>query len=644
MAEAQGLQLKRANRELLLRAVRPRFDDWFYTVEWHPEILSHPNGRAAPQNRVWAIIADQSGFADELASVLANQSQNCLVLTPGQAAPVGANLIYLPGLDATLGDSSDRLIEDQATMCLGAIQAALAAPETRLWIVTRGAQAIQPSTLQPAQASLWGLGRVIALEHPEIWGGLIDLDPDQPPEAQITALIDEIRAAGDEDQVAFRESKRLVARLARTTRPSTRMSSFSPDAAYLITGGLGGLGLVTARWMAENGAKHIVLTSRHGLPPRSAWDDLPTDGQAAVQAAAVDEIENAFGVHVEVEAVDVADGDALQRLIQSFGSTRPVLKGVIHTAAVLGNRSLDELRAEDLAAMFRPKILGAINLGNLTHNLDLDFLVLFSSTTALWGSSQLAHYAAANTFMDSFAHFCVARGQPVLSINWGTWEVMRAASQAEQQLTQQFGLEQMPVEAALAILGSLLPPAQAQITVASVDWSALKTAYEARRVRPFLQLLETRKIQRQAGAPSKDASLSEQLKSLNPEDRRANIVEHVRRLVARVISAPDPSRLNITQGLFEMGLDSLMSVELKSLLETSVGQPLPSTLTFNYPTIADLARYLDETVLADQPAPTQSLPPSAPLLSPSEEPANDVNAMSEDELASLLASKLSKLK
>ncbi len=644
VAEAQGLQLKRANRDLLLRAVRPSFDDWFYTVEWQPKQL--PLGAELNQRnkRAWCILPDQNGFGKSVATALAAEAQPCRILAADEPISAGSNVIYLAGLDAVLGSDGPSMLENQVALCQAAIRAALNGPDTRLWIVTRGAQPVKSLIVEPAQAALWGLGRVIALENPERWGGLIDLDPDLALSEQIKTLVAEIRAGDLEDQVAYRQNQRLTARLVRTTRPAAQAYTFVADAAYLITGGLGGLGLATARWMAEQGAGHILLTSRHGLPERSLWNALPSGSQSALQAAAIREIETAFNTNIEVAAVDVGDFAALQKLLQTFGGSRPSLKGIVHSAAVLGNHSIAELSGDELRAMFWPKVLGTWNLAQLTQNLNLDFLVLFSSTTALWGSSQLAHYAAANAFMDTFAHFCSQRGQPMLSINWGTWEVMRAATAAEQQLTAQFGLEQMPAEAALTILGRLIPPGVAQITVAAVEWNALKAAYEARRARPLLQTVESKKIVRQTPAEPQKAVLDETLKTVKPEERRAFIVEHVREQVARVISAPDPAQLNIMQGLFEMGLDSLMSVELKCLLETSVGHPLSSTLTFNYPTIADLARYLDESVLTE---PTALTPASSTVQAPAEAPAapdGDVSDMSEDDLAALLALKLSKIK
>lgn len=642
VAEAQGLSLKRANRQQLLRAVRPRFDDWFYHVEWQPRPL--PLGTRPASG--WYILPDQGDLGHAVVERLTAEFENCHLLQPGETAPGGANVIYLAGLDADSpsGKSAEDLSGEAVAACRGALEALQPGMDVHLWIITRAAQPVDSSPVNPGQAALWGLGRVIALEHPDSWGGLIDLDPGGSPAEQAASLVAEIRAGDVEDQVAYRGNQRYIARLTRTAAPATPVYTFAPDAAYWITGGLGGLGLVTARWIAEQGARYIVLSGRHGLPDRAEWDALPTGSRTAEQVAVIQAIES-LGAVVDVAVVDIGDATALESLINTFGVSRPALRGIFHAAASLSNRLITELNANDLHTMFWPKIAGTWSLHTLTRELKLDFFVLFSTTTALWGSNQLGHYAAANTFLDAFAHYRHSLGLPVLSVNWGAWEVMRVASQAEQQRVVQFGLEQMPAEAALTILGNLLTSDLPQITVAAVDWSSLKAAYEFRRPRPLLEGLESRKVAVQTSTEASKVLLADRLRDVKLEERRAFIVEHVRQQVAKVISAPDPADLNIRQGLFEMGLDSLMSVELKSRLEASVGQSLPSTLTFNYPTIADLARYLDETVLASSSTLEPAVPAiQPPLTEPTSVPAEPADNISEDELANLLAAKLSKLK
>jgi acyl transferase domain-containing protein/acyl carrier protein len=645
LAEALGLTLKRASRELLLRSVRPRFDDWFYQVSWQARPLPAGIPLSQPAGG-WVILPDQGGVAQALAGQITAAGQPCRILQAEDAIPSGAAVIYLGGLDApsALADGpaaslGQVLLAGQVDACLGALQIVQQHKDARLWIASRSAQPLSSAAVDPAQAAVWGLGRVIALEHPEQWGGLVDLDPAQTPSEQAACLLAELRSADGEDQVAYRLGQRYIARLARAAAPPAAAPGLDPQGAYLVTGGLGGLGLLVGRWLAEAGAPHLVLIGRRGLPPRAEWPGFPPESRQARQAAAIQEME-ALGARVEVVAADVGDYAAMQALIASFSASRPALKGVIHTAADLSNHRIDELTAADLSAMFWPKVAGTWNLHSLTRGLGLDFFVLFSSSTALWGSSQLGHYAAANTFLDAFAHARRSQGLPALSVNWGTWEAMRVASQSEQQLVAQFGLEQMPAEAALAILGNLLAAGTTQITVAAVDWTLLKAAYQARRARPFLELVESKKpAPAPAAVTEQKASLAQQLEGLKPEERREFLVSHVRQQVAKVISASEADLLDAHQGLFDMGMDSLMSVELKSRLEKSTGKPLPSTLTFNYPTIADLAGYLDEVVLkAAEPAEV-SAPPAVVAPAP-EAPAGDIDELSEDELAALLLRKL----
>jgi myxalamid-type polyketide synthase MxaC len=177
------------------------------------------------------------------------------------------------------------------------------------------------------------------------------------------------------------------------------------DATYLVTGGLGGLGLQVARWLAQRGAGHLLLMGRRGLS---------TD--AAVQAVA--EIERQ-GTAVTVIAADVADEQAMTMLFARFGDDLPPLAGIVHTAADLSSAPVVDLDEERLQAMLRPKVQGTFNLHRLSAGLALDFFVLFSSTTALLGANGLAHYAAANVYLDSFAHYRRSLGLPALSINWG---------------------------------------------------------------------------------------------------------------------------------------------------------------------------------------------------------------------------------
>lgn len=644
VAEVSGLQLKRASRAALLRAVRPPFDGWFYQVEWP----SRPLAANTLQAGAWLLLGGGE-LAAQFAAALQPHGQACRLIEDPQLPanlqpwlePIDGRVIQgivdlralsMPPVDEDgSGEEVYRRTATGVQALLHLAQALLplgtAAP--KVWIATRAGQAVTSGEASdPASAALWGFGRVLALEHPELWGGLIDVDTATPE-----ALLAEMLHSDGEDQVAYRHGERHVARLQRLPRPPALPTPIRPQASYLVSGGLGGLGLQIARWLAEGGAGCIVLVGRHA-PSAQA--------EATLRQIA------SRGTQVAIETADVGDFEQMRTLFASFGTTRPPLGGIFHAAAALSHHPISELDSQAVEAMLWPKTAGTWNLHRLSRDLALDFFVLFSSTTALWGSSQLAHYAAANQFLDAFAHYRHALGLPALSLNWGTWDAMRVASAAEQQRTAQFGLEQMPSEAALGILGELLGTSRPQITVAAVDWEALKPAYEARRARPFLSQVENKKARRPLtpqpeAAAERPQTLGEQLRSLGAEDRHSQLIAHVQRLAARVIGTPDPAGIDIHQGLFEMGLDSLMSVELKGRLEASVGQPLPSTLTFNYPTIAELAAYLESRVFTtaeDAPATGGEVQPPAEA---GGSPATAAEDLSEDDLAALLADRLSKM-
>ena len=567
------------------------------------------------------------------------------------------NILHLWSLNSPHNDdlSLDNLESAQAHSIASALflTQALAQQKistAKLWLVTQNAQPIQ-TTPDCMQTPLWGLGRVAALEHPEFWGGLIDLDATTSPSTNAQHVWLEITETDDEDQVAWRGQQRLVARLERAEIPEAAPLTLAEEGTYLLTGGLGGLGLNIARWLAEHGAKHLVLTSRSGLPDRETWASVIND-EMRRRITAVQEIEG-IGATVHIAQADVANQADMAALFAQFGESLPPLRGVLHTAVAMTSWPLATMPAEGLNAMLRSKVTGSWLLHELTKSLELDFFVLFSSTTALWGVNGLGHYAAANQFMDSLAYERQAAGLPAISINWGTWEEMRVASEDDEQQFAEFGLKPMPMAQALAVLGNLLTVKdKPQVAVANVEWQTLKSAYEAKRPKPFLANVADRKPTPKKAITKTEAvpQLQEQVAGRSAEERQRIVMTRVKEAVAEVLGI-EANRLNDTQqGLFDMGMDSLMSVELKSHLETAVGQTLPSTLTFNYPTIDDLSEYLNTEILAevdvaDTPE-VEDVDEITAVLSEAdaeEETDLDSDDLSEDDLAALLLQKLDQL-
>jgi acyl transferase domain-containing protein/acyl carrier protein len=637
------------------------------------------------QQESWLILADKAGMAEELAARLERRGDRCFLVFPGETYTAVADgwqvnpacsedfrqlmaewgksvqgprrgVINLWSLDNNTDITTASLDAGQLLSCGSALHLvqALAQQEgdklPALWLATRGAQSVgsKGQSLAVAQAALWGLGRVIALEHPEFWGGLIDLDPQGTPADNIDYLLGEILASDGEDQVAWREGQRHVARLARKSNPKPQPISWEGEGAYLITGGLGGLGLKIAHWMVEQGARYLVLMGRRGLPERSSWATLSPDSAAYQQVTAIQAIE-ALGATVVIESADVSNMERMATLLAQFGQTAPPLRGIVHAAAALSNWKLKEMPVTALQEMLKSKVMGTWVLHQLTQNMNLDFFSLFSSTTALWGSRELGHYAAANSFLDSFAHYRRALELPALSINWGTWDEMRVASAQEQQTVAQFGLNRMPAEQALGYMGDFLGSSEAQVVVASVDWNLLKPAYEAKRQRPFLHYMGAQPVEvsRNGSKPEQTSNehseLLRQLAAAQPDKHQEILVAHLQREVSKVLGIEPAYSIDVHQGLFELGLDSLMSVELKGRLEVLVKQSLPSTLIFNYPTIADLSQYLG-TLLNQASAvtvPAEAPPAQEDITPPAEDAFSiEMDDLSEDELATLLIRKL----
>jgi acyl transferase domain-containing protein/acyl carrier protein len=631
VAEALGVHVRRATRETLQRATGHTPADWFYEVRWEDE----PRGpaRSTEDHDRWIVIGATNGIGGELARRLRDRGTDVVLVASG--AGVGdavrgavdgrSRVVYLGGLDLAPIDTMALADVDMAIAATtgDALEAAQALIEAggpcELWIVTRGAQAAGGAVTAPEQAPLWGLGRVVALEHPERWGGLVDLGPGDGPAEEAAALLEEIDGDDGEDQIARRDGRRLVARLARVAAPRASSPELHADAAYLVTGGLGGLGVKLGRWLVEQGADTIVLTGRRGVPD-------------AATAEAVSEIE-ALGARVVPVAADVNDAEAMAALFARFGTDLPPLRGVVHAAAELGDATIASMSRDALAAALRPKTVGTWQLHLLTRDVPLDFFVVFSSTTALWGSRDLGHYAAANQFLDAFAHHRHALGQPALSINWGTWDEMRVASAADRATVAGAGLNPLPSDQALAVFGQLLArPDLAQVAVASVDWTRLKGIYEARRARPFLSMVASPRPAR-AVRSSAEPVLSARLAAAPPSQRRDVAVDFLREEVARALGIQPALAVDVDQGLFEMGMDSLMSLELKSRIEEALGTDLPSTLTFNYPTISALADFLTTSSEPDESPAGASPPPVTPL----------DDDMSEDDVAALLSERLARL-
>jgi myxalamid-type polyketide synthase MxaB len=384
---------------------------------------------------------------------------------------------------------------------------------------------------------------------------------------------------------------KIVLEQAATGEDGAVSAPLRPDGTYLITGGLGGLGLVTARWLVERGARNLVLVGRRG--PSTAAQET------------IDEL-MAAGARIVVHRADVARRDEVAAVLAAIDRALPPLRGIVHAAGVLDDGVLWQQTAERFDRVLAPKADGAWHLHELTREHDLDFFVLFSSVAAVLGSPGQGNYAAANSFLDALAHQRRALGLPALSINWGPWaevgmmaalteaERRRGATRQTEERTESQGLRAITPAEGPELLDLILRRLPPQVMITPVRWPAYLQRYAAGSEPPFLaELAEHTPRPRSAEATAGFSDFRARLAATPPEEQRGVIGASMRQLVGRVLGL-DPSGLEDRVPLSDMGLDSLMAVELKNWIGAEFGVPLSMTVVLGGPSIAELAALVAE--------------------------------------------------
>jgi acyl transferase domain-containing protein len=628
-----------------------------YEVVWRPEKQAR-GGRGAPQpsSGTWVLLADHQGIAEHVSARLAASGQDSTVVRldlPADprlettrtalaqalaATPDVTGVVHLGALDVGAvegpGAELDRALAAACAPLLvapGGIAAAGRAG-ARLWTVTRGGVAAGTAPVTLAQAPAWGLGRVVALEHPDVWGGLIDLDPAElDPEVHAGMIVEELLGTGDEDQIAYRASERLVARLRRAERlPEAGEQLLDPAGAYLITGGRGALGLRVAARLAERGARHLVLLGRHPLRERDERTRELLERLAGI------------GVTVHLPDADVADAAAMAELFDPTHTPWPGIRGVVHAAGVFSPAPVDGMSWQQFREVLRAKVDGTLVLDAVTATRQLDFFVMFSSASSVWGSALAGHYVAANYFQDVMAHDRARRRLPGLAVNWGWWSDSDMAA-AHAGYFEAMGLSVLPDEEGLDAFDRLLGSDRiVQLTVAPVDWARFQPVLAAKRARPLLHDITAPGVAVESGAYSAgaDTVLLERLREANEASRTRLVEELVQRETAAVLGRDDGVALERDLGFFTAGMDSITSVELIRRLGSVLGVRLPATVAFEHPNVVAVTGFIVREVIE----PMFPLPDND--VASERDPVADLTAeladLTEDDLLRLLEAELDK--
>lgn len=352
-----------------------------------------------------------------------------------------------------------------------------------------------------------------------------------------------------------------------------------PDGAYLVTGGLGGLGLAVARWLVHSGAGRIVLVGR-SLPGPEA-------------SATIDEL-RAGGARVDVQQVDVADRPAVDALVAGLGEGDLPLRGVLHLAGTTEDAALSNQTRKHFTNVAAAKVQGAVALSDATTSIDLDWFVLFSSASALLGAAGQANYAAANRALDAVALRRRAVGLPATTINWGAWTEVGMASRlpaTERRRLADYGVRGLSTASATEALTVALERPQAQFAIVGIDWPRF-VAQASPALGPFLSELADPSA---TSTPAHEATvdLFAMLDDADVADRRAVLASVVDDNLAAVLGLGPDEPIDPDLGLTEIGMDSLMAVELSNRLASLLGQNIEATVVFEHPT----ARLLTERVV-----------------------------------------------
>ncbi|MEW2511330.1 type I polyketide synthase [Streptomyces sp. NPDC046870] len=552
-------------------------DGWRYRVTWEPLA---PAATPALGGHWLAVVPEADDpWTTAVLTGLADQGLRIDTLTAPETAGRAELAALLAGRGGVDGVLSLLAPAGPLTTTAALVQAlgdaGITAP---LWCATRDAVAHGTAATVSgfAQAPVWGLGRVAALEHPDRWGGLVDLPAETGPRtaARLAALLAD---AGGEDQVVVRESGAYGRRLEHA--PARAGAPWKPSGTVLVTGATGAVGAAVARWLAAEGADHLLLTSRRG-PDAPGAADL------------VRELTDA-GTRVTLTACDVADRTALAALLDSVPEQHP-LTAVVHLAGVLDDGVLDALTPDRFAGVLAPKADAARHLHELTADRDLSAFVLFSSLTATVGGAGQANYAAANAFLDALAEHRRAAGLPATSIAWGPWggDGM-AAHGTVRSAARAMGMSLLDPGRALTALRRALDGGDTTVTVADVDWSAFAPAFTATRPSALLSALpEARRGTAGPAEPGAADGFAEKLAGLTGGERERALQELVCGQAAAVLGYGGADAVEPTTAFRDLGFDSLTSVDLRNRISGAAGVPLPATLIFDYATPAALAKYL----------------------------------------------------
>ncbi|WP_399078359.1 type I polyketide synthase [Streptomyces zaehneri] len=588
-------------------------DGWRYRIDWRPMTDALVPG-AAVADGIWLMLVP-AGQADAMAeatsgALTAHGGRVVRVDVDGEDRKGLAELVRV-GLDTarpvgvvSLLPLDERPDAGHPTLSRGTAATVTLVQSLKdlditapLWCLTSGAVAVREDgeVTSGTQPMIWGLGTVLALDHPRSWGGIVDVAAG-PGETALGRLVAVLCGEHGEDQVAIRATGAYARRMTRaesaTADGTVSREPWTPRGTVLVTGGTGGIGAHVARWAAGRGAEHLLLLSRRG--------------RAAEGAAALEAELTALGARVTLVACDVTDRTALGEVIAAVPSDVPV-SAVFHTAgAAQEPTQLPDSSVAEFAEVGRAKVAGAVHLDALLADRPLDAFVVFSSGAAVWGGAGQGGYAAANAFVEGLAHRRRAEGRAATAVAWGAWAGGGMVDEAVAEEFAGVGVELMRPELAVEALGQAMAGGEGHLVVAGIDWSRFAPFYTVARERPLLRELPeaTAAVTGTGTGSGKDAktgddgeALRARLLPLSPQERLTVLTDLVLVEAGQVLGhAAGSTMVEDGVAFLDIGFDSLTGLELRNRLNRVSGLDLPQGLIFDLPTAGMIAELMLDTL------------------------------------------------
>jgi len=583
-------------------------DSWLYNLQWL-ELGEIESFEKESQSGSWLILGDKGGIGAQYANVLNQLGELSFQVTLGddlsidsrqQKATVRLNndddmlLLYNTIKDTTPikgilhfwnidlpknNEISSKNVSQAGTIgvytVLSLLKAVAASDDApKLWLVTRGAHAIFPGEKpEIMQNAIWGTGRLIGnQEYISLWGGIVDLDP-KAVEESLNQLAMQTLYGDEEDQIAYRLGRRYGARLKNTEHLTKPLPvHMNEKRSYMVTGAFGALGKLVSTWLADKGAKKLILLGRVSLPDRSEWKDVNLDDKVKQRIEFVQSLENK-GVTVTVDTLDFSDENAVEQYFVENSERIKEVSGVISTLGIVRDMFISQMSKELFDDVYETKVVSNWLLHKYFENQPLDFFVVFSSVAALIASAGQANYAAANAFLDGLIAYRRKNGLAGLSIGWGPWEVGMIKDLNLMSVYRKKGLEPISAERGIQTLERLINQNIPYTAVLEADWQAFKEASAKSRT-PYLNEWLEKGLAEGETELKTDAEILREFQeayiSTEKESRIQLLEEQMINIVAKALHMKYED-IEMEKTLPELGLDSMVATELRNKIELRLG-------------------------------------------------------------------------